>query len=321
MIVSYGIISAPMKSLPLFTGTSQPQSLEEIRVMPIYDSKFCSACKIVKPSSDFYAKCGRPSGNCKECTKQKRREEYAKDPEKVNKKNLESHYRNREKRLAEKAEYRKKNKEKLAAQQARWYQLNKHIRGSIRKESKEDTANYYNNIIANKNDWKSKFCSKDTELTQEILKEILSYDKETGYFYWNVSKGSAAIQGDKAGFVRDGYAKIKINGKEFFAHRLAWLYVHGRLPINEIDHKNGNGSDNRFINLREATRYQNVQNLHKVKSNNKLGVTGVYKKGNKYIASIKIDNKRREIGYFNSIEEAKDAYLKVKREKHPFFTG
>lgn len=112
-------------------------------------------------------------------------------------------------------------------------------------------------------------------LSQSELKEILSYDPLTGVFTWKVSRGSKSA-GSVAGNVNTkiGYRQIGINGRLLYAHRLAWLYIHGVDPVNEIDHENGDKSDNRYRNLRDATSTQNSCNI-KIQSNNTSGCKGV----------------------------------------------
>jgi HNH endonuclease len=328
MMLINSIISAPDKCYQHISGTSQYQSLGEIRVMrdkntqvlPIPQSKFCNSCKTEKPYSFFYQHKNKLVGHCKDCIKIKRKEDYAKDPDKINKKNLESHYRNREKRLITAKEYRDKNKEKIANGKKEWYARHKHDRGTLRTSSKEDVANYYKTIIDNKFEWKSKYSNKEYELTRDVLKELLDYDSDTGVFIWKVNKATKAVKGQVAGCEHNGYRTIKINNKSYFAHRLAWLYVYGKLPNNEIDHINGDGLDNKIGNLREANRSQNMQNLRHANKNNKLGLTGVYKKDNKYVASITINGHQKFLGSFNCALEAHAEYLKFKRAFHEFCT-
>ena len=110
-------------------------------------------------------------------------------------------------------------------------------------------------------------------LTQERLKELLSYDPETGVFTWLTKRGkgeAGAIAGSPHNM---GYVRIGIGGKAYLAHRLAWLYVHGHMP-SEIDHRNRIGTDNRISNLRPATHIQNTFNK-KTGTKNTSGVQGV----------------------------------------------
>lgn len=150
---------------------------------------------------------------------------------------------------------------------------------------------------------------KDT-LTQEELKQILSYDKDTGEFTWLVRTAHKIYVGDTAGYLRDnGYIIIVIKNKNYRAHRLAWLYVNGKFPKDFIDHINGIKNDNRICNLREATSQQNHFNK------NVKGYSFDAKKG-KYHAYIGKDGKRTNLGYFKTEAEAKAVYLEAKLKYH-----
>jgi HNH endonuclease/AP2 domain len=161
-------------------------------------------------------------------------------------------------------------------------------------------------------------------LTQERLKELLSYDPETGEFIWFVSRqGGAGKAGMIAGLVgvnNCGYKLICIDYVMYLSHRLVWLYVHGRWPYHQIDHINGKRDDNRLINLREATQTQNNQNIRKPQSNNTSGYLGAYwdKRKGKWGATIQLNKKSTFLGYFNTVEEASRAYLTAKLKYHEF---
>lgn len=158
-----------------------------------------------------------------------------------------------------------------------------------------------------------------TELTQSRLKELLHYDPETGVFVWRIPRGSAKT-GDVAGCPHpEGYRKIMIDRKIYLAHRLAWLYVHGAWPKDEIDHRNGVRADNRFTNLREATRAENGQNL-KIRADNTSGFIGVswYKPARKWQAHINLAGRNKNLGCFDTPEAAHAAYLAAKAEHHTF---
>jgi hypothetical protein len=101
-------------------------------------------------------------------------------------------------------------------------------------------------------------------LTQDTLKELFHYDPEEGIFTRKLSTSSNARVGDIAGSKNsDGYIQIMINKNLYYAHRLAWLYFYGKLPIYIMDHINGIKDDNRIVNLREVTRQDNNQNKKK----------------------------------------------------------
>ena len=98
-------------------------------------------------------------------------------------------------------------------------------------------------------------------LSQEKLKEVLSYDTDTGNFLWLYDSGKAK-KGEIAGHKNKsmGYILIGISNQKYLAHRLVWLYTYGKLPANTIDHINRNKHDNRLCNLREATHSENMCN-------------------------------------------------------------
>lgn len=157
-------------------------------------------------------------------------------------------------------------------------------------------------------------------LTQEELKELLNYDAETGIFTRKVKRrGIRAKIGDIAGRLRfDGYVAIKINGKIYRGHRLAWLYVYGNYPNGEIDHINLIKSDNRIENLREVSRSENMQNIYNAGKSSTTGFRGIdYRKSmGLYQARIQSNGKRHFLGYYSSAKEAHDAYVKAKKELH-----
>lgn len=160
-------------------------------------------------------------------------------------------------------------------------------------------------------------------LSQDVLKEHLHYSSETGIFIRKITNSNRAKVGDIAGCKdSDGYISIGINGKQYKAHRLAWLYMTGELPKDMIDHKDGVRDNNRFDNLRQATNGQNLQNQIKPHNNNTTGFLGVsFNKINRnYAAHISIDGKLTYIGSFATPEEASEAYLTKKRETHEFCT-
>lgn len=160
-------------------------------------------------------------------------------------------------------------------------------------------------------------------LTQGQLKEILSYDPETGVFKNCINRGSVRA-GGKAGCVRgNGYIQIKIGSRIYLAHRLAWLFVYGKWPANEIDHINGNPADNRLCNLREATRAQNGGNLRRATKGNKSSslLGSSWDNINRlWTASICKNGKSKHLGRFKTAEDAHAAYITAKRKMHEFCT-
>lgn len=159
-------------------------------------------------------------------------------------------------------------------------------------------------------------------LTQKRLKELLSYDPATGLFTRLVTVGQRGLAGAVIAGYGTKYLSIGIDGKLYRAHRLAWLYMKGTFPPEDIDHKDGNGKNNKFANLRAATTAENMQNQRKIRSNSLSGIMGVNFKKRRgcWVARITINGKRRELGNFFTAAEAHAAYLAAKVEHHPFFT-
>lgn len=151
---------------------------------------------------------------------------------------------------------------------------------------------------------------------------MFSYDESTGVFTRIKQTGPNALVGNIAGNLDSstGYWVIKINGKKYYAHRLACLYMHGEYPVNNVDHINGNRSDNRIVNLREATNSQNLQNIKKESSNNKCGFLGVSKCYRKFRAQIVVNGIKKHLGLFHTPEDAYSAYVAAKRKSHEFNT-
>lgn len=148
----------------------------------------------------------------------------------------------------------------------------------------------------------------------------MNYDPETGIFKWNTRPNFMVSIGDIAGGKdKNGYRCIKINGRMYKAHRLAWLYVYGEWPANEIDHIDGNPGNNSINNLRSATRAENRQNLS-IKAKNKSGIRGVYwhKQHSKWCVQIKVNHKAKHVGLFDDLQEASAAYLRAKHHLHLF---
>lgn len=153
-------------------------------------------------------------------------------------------------------------------------------------------------------------------ITHKKLQETLHYDKTTGIFIWKVTKNSRALEGEIAGSLNDrGYHRIRIDKKSYYSHRLAWLYEHGNLPVNQIDHINHIKSDNRIINLREATSTENQKNRSK-STRNKSGVVGVYwsKNHSKWTSAIGVNRKLIHLGMFTNFKEA--VLSRKEAEKH-----
>jgi hypothetical protein len=154
-----------------------------------------------------------------------------------------------------------------------------------------------------------------TDLTLDRLKDALTYAPETGSFTWRRWR-----PGVVAGSLdRYGYRQIVLDGEIYLAHRLAWLYVHGCWPSEQIDHRNGLRDDNCIDNLREAACADNQQNVSKRDgaTSRLLGVTW-HKHARKWHAKIQRGGRKVHIGYFATEEAAHEAYLQAKARLHEF---
>lgn len=147
-------------------------------------------------------------------------------------------------------------------------------------------------------------------LTAEQVIALLIYDPHTGKFFHRTGRDGVRALSVAGSADRHGYIRIHLKNKKYFAHRLAFLIMIGRWPAHQVDHVNGVRHDNRWSNLREATRTQNTANS-RLMATNALGVKGVdwRPREKKFRAQIKVAGKKLHLGYFASIEEASDAYV------------
>lgn len=162
-------------------------------------------------------------------------------------------------------------------------------------------------------------------LTFEEIDRVLRYDPGSGELFWRVNRGrngngcSGAKAGDRAGGIANhGYIQINTRVGRVLAHRLAWLLVFRAMPVGEIDHINGDRTDNRICNLRAATRAENSRN-QSMHSDNKSGFKGVRRCSRKFRAEIMHKGKKLHLGYFVTAQEAHEAYCKAAREYHGDF--
>lgn len=144
-------------------------------------------------------------------------------------------------------------------------------------------------------------------LTARRARELLHYDAATGALTWAADRRKVK-PGQGAGFLckKSGYWKVRIDGVLYRTHRIAWLMTHGTWPQGEIDHINGDPADNCLANLRDTTRRQNAENLHKARSDNKTGVLGVcwIARLRKWKAHIQTEGKAVCLGHFQDKAEA-----------------
>jgi hypothetical protein len=144
-------------------------------------------------------------------------------------------------------------------------------------------------------------------MTQEYLKSLLSYDPDTGHFTW-INRRFHIKAGARAGCAdHRGYIFIGIDGKLYTAHRLAVFYVTGTWPPRDTDHRNRDKSDNRWDNIRVATRTQNNGNR---KASNRL--KGASQKPNgRWMAQIVHDKTHYYLGLHDTAEQAHEAYRRM----------
>lgn len=159
---------------------------------------------------------------------------------------------------------------------------------------------------------------KRLELTAERLRELLSYDHETGVFIWRIRSAQRMHIGDIAGCRHiEGYRHIRVDRSRYLSHRLAWLYVYGAWPLHEIDHIDGNKSNNAIGNLRDVPRLINMQNRRKMMLPNRSSdLIGVSAHGSRWAAAITTDGTRLYLGHFDSQDQAHAAYVAAKRQLH-----
>ena len=153
-----------------------------------------------------------------------------------------------------------------------------------------------------------------TLITPERLRALLHYDPETGVFVRRTTRPGAV-----AGCLRNdtGYLVMNIDRRQYYLHRLAWLYMHDRWPQGVTDHINRVRTDNRIANLREVTRGQNNQNSG-LRADNTSGHVGVswIARVKKWIAQIIVDGKHRHLGYFTDLDAAVAARKAAEIELH-----
>ena len=156
-------------------------------------------------------------------------------------------------------------------------------------------------------------------LTSKRLRELLSYDGDTGLFtrikfvsgrYGSIGRVCGTIDSH-------GYVSVTIDKKKHAAHRLAWFYTHGNWPKFEIDHINGSQTDNRIANLRDVQRFVNHQNRRVARQDSRVGLLGVTISRKKFRAVLSVSGKAMSLGSYETADAAHDAYVKAKRKFHP----
>lgn len=158
-------------------------------------------------------------------------------------------------------------------------------------------------------------------LTAERVRRLLDYDPSTGIFRWLELPPATKIVkvGDVAGGNDNGYVRIRVDGRTHYAHCLAWLWMTGQWPTDQVDHRNTVRSDNRWENLRQASQQLNSQNRRVAPKRTSSGFLGVSRRNRKrhpFVARICLDRKLISLGVFETAEAAHSAYVEAKRRLH-----
>lgn len=157
----------------------------------------------------------------------------------------------------------------------------------------------------------------EASFSAERLREMLHYCQESGCFTWLARPNKKIKAGVVAGSKRpEGRILIGVLGREYLAHRLAWLYVYGKWPAGVIDHIDGDPGNNSLVNLRDVSKTVNQQNQRRAHSRSTHGFMGVRRNRKRWQALISVDGKIRHLGTFDTPELAHFAYLDAKRLLH-----
>lgn len=157
-------------------------------------------------------------------------------------------------------------------------------------------------------------------LTAERLREVLDYDPETGLFVWKMKTADCVHVGSIAGGMDEkGYIRMRVDGRRYRAHRLAWLWMTGEWPSRGIDHRDTDRANNRWANLRVASSSQNIANS-RLRSDNTSGFKGVSKfKNGQWRAEVGTPSGRHYLGLFPCPAAAHLAYVVAAAKYHGEF--
>lgn len=151
-------------------------------------------------------------------------------------------------------------------------------------------------------------------------RQVLDYDPQTGRLTWKRRPSNCVKIGDEAGGpTSTGYRQVGVFGNIYLVHRIAYLIMVGHWPFQYIDHANGERDDNRWVNIRACSHAHNMANCKTYKSNS-LGLKGVVRHRNRFMARIKLNGKMQYLGLFDTPEEAHGVFVKAHREAHGEFS-
>lgn len=155
--------------------------------------------------------------------------------------------------------------------------------------------------------------------SKKELDDLLEYNPETGDLLWKKDRGYTAKRGSQAGYILRGYRRVRVGKAQYEAHRLIWKIQTGKEPPEQIDHKDGNGLNNRWDNLRDGSGGVNSRNV-RVGRNNTSGIAGVYwsKCAKKWQASVMYEGVRHHLGLFEEKDEAFMEILEFRADKEGF---
>lgn len=150
-----------------------------------------------------------------------------------------------------------------------------------------------------------------TAVVEDTILNDINYDRENGKLYWNKSGSGRKLHKSIGTTTKQGYLQTTIKGVQLKVHHIVWFIETGKWPLEQIDHKDKDKSNNRFLNLREGNSVNQHNRSIRV---GKSGLPGAYKVNKKkpWRSTIKINGKTKSLGLFNTKEEANAAYMKVK---------
>jgi hypothetical protein len=147
--------------------------------------------------------------------------------------------------------------------------------------------------------------------------ELYSYDPGTGVLTRRVSVSPNARAGGVVGSPQSkGYLETSADGHRVLVHRLVWFFVHGEWPRGDIDHIDGDRTNNRVSNLRDVSRRVNLENQRRARSDSQSGLLGASPHQGRWTARLRVDGKQHYLGLFDTPQLAHAAYIAAKRIRH-----